>query len=418
VVLALLLALPLIWFLIVVLVPTDWARQRVIGRVSALTGRPVQLAALRVGALGGITLRGLEIGAPGSAGDPWLKVNEARIDLSLLQLASGSMGPSRIQVDGVSLRVRRRADGTLELADLIPAPPGDGSSHSSGHDDTCVSVPEIQIRDAMIQVVDEPTRTSLEFVKVQGRGAKEERRVRIDELRGEFNGGPFELAAQLDGSTSSPSFEGHFRTRDVALERGMDILSYLVPLLAGTLDNVAGKMDLEFYVRGHGRSRDEIQQSLVGRGMLRLDPLQFEGSRLVAELAEIVDLPTKDRTGSIKGEFQVERSRVSTHNMILTVGRIPINFTGWTDFDGRLNYRVRTENLTDRLPGEARDLLSDLAIDLNKLTILDIRGTLDNLELTLDGAPLGDRRSDPGQRGDDRQRMLEFGRRLRDRILR
>src|SRR5262245_43639788 len=70
----------LVWVLILVLVPTEWARSRVVARLSAASGRSVRLGALRVGPLGGIRLTSLEIGTPRSADDPWLKIDEARID--------------------------------------------------------------------------------------------------------------------------------------------------------------------------------------------------------------------------------------------------------------------------------------------------------------------------------------------------
>jgi AsmA protein len=410
---------PLVWGLVLVLVPTEWARARVVARLGALTGRPVRLEALRVGLLGGIRLTHLEIGAPGSAHDPWLKVDEARTSISLLQLLSGRVGPSQILIDGLSLRILRRSDGTLELADLIPTEPrpADGQRRREPEDTAC-SVAEVTLRDARIQIIDEPTRTTLEFSKVEGRGEKKGRCVRVQELHGLLNGGPFELTAQLDGSSTTPAFEGHARTHDVALSGGMRVLCYLVPILAGAPDHLEGKLDLDLYVRGQGDSQETIQRSLVGRGAVSVDPVQLEGSRFLSELASLVDLPPQEWTSSVKGGFVIDNGRVSTNKMVLNVAKVPITLAGWTDFDGRLAYRVRTESLTRRLPGEARDLLSELSIDLDKLTAFDIRGSIDDLVFTIDGAPLNVRRGDPARRDDEQQRILEFTRKLRDRLLR
>jgi AsmA protein len=417
-----LLLIPLVvWLLVLTLVPTEWARARVVARLGAASGRAVRLGALRVGPLGGIRLANIEIGAPGSADDPWLRVAEARIDVSLLQLLTGCVGPSKIHIDGLSLRIRRRSDGTLELADLIPKGPRPAGRPGGGEssDEGC-SVPEIVVRDARIQVVDAPTRTTLDFSQVEGRGQKEGRCVRIQELRGRLNGGTVELAAQLDSTSRTPAFEGHVRARDVAWSGGMGALSYLVPILAGATatDTLEGKLDLNLYLSGRGDSREAIQRSLAGQGAIALDLVPLDGSRILTELADLVELPPSGRIGSIKGDFLIDKRRVSTHNLTLSVARVPITLAGWTDFDGRLHYRVQTGNLTRRLPGEARDLLSDLSIDLDKLTAIDIRGTLNDLVFTIGGAPLHDRRDERARRGDDRQQILEFGRKLRDRLLR
>src|SRR5690349_11687107 len=49
VLLGLLLIPVLVWLLVLTLVPTEWARARVVARLSAASGRAVRLGALRVG---------------------------------------------------------------------------------------------------------------------------------------------------------------------------------------------------------------------------------------------------------------------------------------------------------------------------------------------------------------------------------
>src|SRR5215213_11268567 len=130
--LALLLLPPLFWGLLLAITPTEWARSRIVARLSAATGRPIHLGALNIGPLGGVRLADLAIGAPGADSDPWLKVASARINVSVLQLLAGQVEPSEIDVRGLVLRVLRRADGSLELADLLhPEPAGPERPSSS-----------------------------------------------------------------------------------------------------------------------------------------------------------------------------------------------------------------------------------------------------------------------------------------------
>ena len=60
---------------------------------------------------------------------------------------------------------------------------------------------------------------------------------------------------------------------------------------------------------------------------------------------------------------------------------------GWTDFDGKVNYKVRGDNLVDKLPGKARDLLADLSIDGQKAVDPQIEGALDT-PIKYEGVPL------------------------------
>ena len=58
---------------------------------------------------------------------------------------------------------------------------------------------------------------------------------------------------------------------------------------------------------------------------------------------------------------RISQGRVSSDNLTVDLVKLPIVLSGWTDFDGRVNYRVRTDNVIDRLPSQARDLLADPA---------------------------------------------------------
>lgn len=121
--LAFLLIPPLFWATVLAVTPTEWARARIVALVEDETGRPIRLGGLKLGVCGGVYLRDLEIGATGSSNDPWFKAALARIDVSVLQLLAGQLEPSKIELNGVSLRVLRRSDGSLELADLLMRAP-------------------------------------------------------------------------------------------------------------------------------------------------------------------------------------------------------------------------------------------------------------------------------------------------------
>ena len=414
---------PVFWAVVLSIAPTDWARTRIVARLKAATGRPVGLGSLRIGALGGVRLSNLEIGAPDSSGDPWLRVAEARINVSMLQLLLGRGEPTDIQVVGLTLRVLRRRDGALELSDILQAgsrtPPGGGPASSEPCPIEAAGV-EIALRDARIVLIDEPSRTRLELTKVEGRATWLDRHAAVHDLRGTLNDGSFSLVASLDRSGAGPAYEGRFHAEGVALTADMDVLAYLVPVLSG--EDVApgavdGRLVADVYLRGRGITRDAVRKTLVGEGRVTLDPIRLDSSRLLGELAEIVDLSPQGGVGSIKTAFTIQNGMIRTDDLTLDLAKAPIVLSGWTDFDGRVDYRVRADRLAERLPTRAREMLSDLSVDVEGLSALRIKGTINAMDITVEGVEPDDTTGAPRRAGDPRH-LREITRQLRDRLLR
>jgi uncharacterized protein involved in outer membrane biogenesis len=404
---------PLLWTLVLAAVPTDCARRTITARLSASSGRTVHIGGIRVGWLGAVSLTDLRIGAPDSGDDPWLRVRRASIDVSLRQLVLGCVEPAEIDVEGVALRVLRRADGSLELGDLVkkPAEPRMPGEEASERDVV------VRVRDATVTLIDEPTQTRLQFVGVEGRATCTGRVARVPEMAGTFNGGMITLAAQLDRSGAAPRFEGQIKARDVDLDDGMKALGYLVPALAGTGPGVDGTLALDLYLEGQGNTPEELRKSLVGHSRVLLDPVVLDGSKLLDAVGRIVDLSREGRAGSVRSEMTIRNGRIATDDLTLDVARVPIVLSGWTDFDGRIDYRLRSDRLGERLPPRAREFLSELSIRVEEVADVRVNGTIDAQLVSLDGVALtpGAGESSPG---DDRAKLRKVVRRFRDRMRR
>lgn len=415
--LGVLLAPPLLWCAVLAVLPTEYARRTIVARLEAACGRAVHLGGLRVGWLGTVSLDDLRIGAPDSRDDPWLTVRHTAIDVNLWQLLLGHVDPREVRVDGLSLRVLRRADGSLELGDLVAAPPEPDGARST---EECEHDFLVRIRDSHVTVVDEPTRTRLRLTDVEGQATRKGGVASLTELTGDLNGGRFALAAQIDRSERVPSFEGQLRLRDVALDEGMNALGYVLPVLAGTGARVDGVLSLDLYARGRGDTAEALRKSLVGRGTVCVDPAVLDGSRLLEGIGPLVEVPRDGRTGSVRSNVTFRDGRISTDGLTIDVGRVPVVLSGWTDFDGRLDYRLRADDLAGRLPARARELLSEFAGELDDVADVRISGTVDALEVTLDGVALGRAPSGPRApgRADDRERLREVGRKILDRVRR
>jgi AsmA-like C-terminal region len=406
---------PLLWVGVVLIAPTDWAKSHIVAAVEAASRRSVRLDRLSVRWLGGVRLTNLEIGSPRNGGDPWLKAQNVELDNSFLDLLRGNLRPQSVDADGVTLRVLRRADGTLEIAESVP--PEDKRLNGAPHRDAAPLI--VHIRGGNLTLIDEPSQTRLHMQNAEGEGVLEDRRVLIQNLRGVLNGGPCQFVGELDRTGSEPRFEGRIQAQDVVLDDGMNVLRYAVPVLAGASLNLKGHLNTDVYVQGRGATGDTLSQSLTGHGMIAINPIDLDGAPLIAELSKIAELRRQGRVASIRSDFVIEDRRITTDHFTLNVGRVPMTLAGWTSFDGHLDYRINLKGLTDRLPDKARRLLGDLNVDVGSLTILTLRGTVNQMVVQVNGVSL-DRGllKDAGFKREDREKLRAVGRKFLDELTR
>lgn len=406
---------PVVWVLALAVMPTGWARNRVAAAIERETGRAVTLAELRLGPLGGIRLRGLELSERGREHQPWLQVDRIVIVPDWACLIAGRLEPASVEAQGLTFRAERRTGGDFPFRDLLRSQPHEAGESDPASTGSSLDAPrsEVQFRVSEVQVslLDEPTGTRLEFAGLTGHGVWRGHRATIEHLAGRLNGGTFELEAELERGTFGPMFEVQTFARQVAVGRGMDLLGFVVPVLPEATQEVQGRMDLNLYLRGQGNTRAELTDSLVGQGSIRLDPIELRESPLVAELTRVLKLPDRIHVGSVHGDFGIAKGRILSNQMTLDAGGTPIVLSGSTDFHGRVDYRVRSEAVQSALG----PLLAELPLTLDDVVELRLRGTPGRLSASIDGLPL---RNASGQTFSDREQIRELGRRLRERVFR
>ncbi|MEN6632421.1 MAG: DUF748 domain-containing protein [Candidatus Polarisedimenticolia bacterium] len=127
-------------------------RRAAVSRLSALLDRPVALREVSVNPLTlTVTLRGLSIAARG--GGPFVDLDEARARVSLASIRHLAPVVDELTLDRPRLHFARRADGELDVADLVakfsrPAAPGEKPAR--------FSVANIVLQGGEIDFVDEP----------------------------------------------------------------------------------------------------------------------------------------------------------------------------------------------------------------------------------------------------------------------
>ena len=410
-----LLALPALgWVLLVLLVPTGWVKTRLVARIEAATGRSVRMGSIQLGWTGNLRIEGLSLAERSTPSDPWLQVTEARVDIHLGQVLFGCCTPSEITVEGLSVRIWRRLDGRFEFGDLARCPAPVAAGSKTGGVNLLPAV-NVQVNNALIRYVDDASGLRLNLLGVVARGSCQAQAVRIDDLRGELNGGPLTLAAELIRDPKTPRFSAEVQARRVHLDRGINVVETLVPLVGRSGDATGGLLTTRFTVRGSGASPDEIRRTLTGHGTILLDPIDLDGSRILAELRTLGEWPRENHVGAVSSSFVVDRGRVLSDDLTIRASKIPLVVAGWTDFDGRFDYTTRVDKILAGLPRDARTLMSELQINLDELTSLRIEGQHDQVRMTLNGRPLS-AASEPSN--GERVRFRESARKIRDRFFR
>ncbi len=412
--LCLLLIPPASWLALVFLAPTGWMVHCFRSHMQSASGRTVRLAGASGCILGGIELTGLEIGAQGNLDDPILTAGSVKIDIGLWQVLKGSLEPTHIRVERGRLRILRRFDGALELADLLPPRPKAAAPNHAYERAPLV----VEFHDCELMLIDQVTKSRIEIKGLAGEAVRDGRRFVVNQMNGTLNGGPIRLAAQLDRSSAPSRADVRLRADEVAVDDGLAALRYIAPVLSGASLHLKGRLQADLYLAARGDDHESLLKSLEGHGSVTLSPIDLDGADLVAELARLGEAPRQGRLASIHSEFIVKDQHITTEHATLTIGRIPLILAGSTNLDGSIDYRMRIDGVDGRLSTRARRLLDDLNLDLGDVTTLSLKGTVDNMVVEAGGVAVRNTRGKAVLAPDDQEKLKRIGRQLRDRLIR
>ena len=433
------LAPPALWIGLLILLPMGWARDRVVAALGASTHQVVRIEKVRLRPWGGLELTGLEIASPSTPDDPWLRAATVSVDGRITDFLHNRVKPTACRASGVAMRVHRNRAGVMEFDGMFGQAPPRPNLPTGRHD---VAEPDdhelsVSLDDARVTVVDDATGTRLDLAGVHARATVTRARIDLTDLAGTINGGRFAATARVDRAAGH-AISATIHARDVNLGVGMGSLAYMIPLLApnGKSDHARGTLAIDADLQAHGDSGAELARTLTGRGNLALEGLTLDDSRILDEVQTLLPVPTRGQLGSLNGHFAIADRRVSTADTVLKVAEVPIDLAGWSDFDGRLDYLVKCEQLgkavnrlTNRLPSEAREFLADLQVnDLASLADVRVFGTIDRPHVKSVGLPPAPKKTAaanakpvakrPGLRASDKAKLKEAANRLLERAIR
>ncbi|MFM7317385.1 MAG: AsmA-like C-terminal region-containing protein [bacterium] len=407
------------WVLLVGLMPTRWVAHRLEHKLQDITGLESRIDRVKLTLAGGMVVSGVHLGsADGEDQVSQLDLTKVFVDVDWGSVVTGRLAMTRIALVGIEGNLTRGPDGSwLPRRWVGPLEEAEAKWASGKVRNWLV---DVEIRGGRLNVTDPRNDSRVTLTNLQGIAEAGEGYFKMPELRAKIDGGDLVVAVSADRSQEIPIFDGNLALRNVPMGVEFDVLGFICPLLAGESAQPRGRLDLELYVQGY--LQPNWEDTLKGRGMLKLDPVSIAGLPLAEKLgltslaAEINGKETRleDITIRVVNPFTIQARKVNSPSLRVDIGPLPLKFTGWTDFDGQLDYAIRTDAIREQLPVGMRGVLDDLR---PRDEALAIRGKLDNLTILVNDQPLTTDRYQI-RKSDLRNEVQQISRRLTDRFKR
>ena len=196
-----------------------------------------------------------------------------------------------------------------------------------------------------------------------------------------LNDGPCTVLASADLKEEKPPLIFDMKLSDANINQNMDILAYIVPVLAAPEGKLSGKLNMQLNAKGNGLNwQDDLSKSLNGEGEIEIKDGYIKGGKVTSKILNAVGGRGEYEFDKITTRFVIEDSKILNDDISVNGKEFDIGLSGWTSFDGRIEYSADAEALGKHLGGDARKILGALS-EGSKLPIV-VTGTIDNPKLS------------------------------------
>lgn len=417
--LALFLSPLIIWVLMVEAMPTRWLAHRLEHSILDLSGLQTRIDSVRLTLTGGMIVNGVHVGSADRENQvSQLDINKVLVNVDWGSVITGKLAMTKVALIGVEGELRRGPDGSWLPPRWVQPLSEVETKWASGKLRNWLV--DVEVRGGRLAIIDPKHHSRVHLTGLQGVAQAGEGYFKMPELFARIDGGEMILAVSADRMQEFPIFDGNLALRNVPLGVEFDVLGFVCPLLAGESAEPRGRLDLELYLQGY--LQPNWEETLKGRGTLKLDPVSIAGLPLADKLgltslaAEINGKETRleDLTIKVVNPFTIQARKVNSPSLRVDIGPLPLKFTGWTDFDGQLDYAIRTDAIREQLPVGMRGVLDDLRPQDEALAI---RGKMDNLTILINDQPLTTERYQI-RKSDLRNEVQQISRRLSEGLKR
>jgi uncharacterized protein involved in outer membrane biogenesis len=191
-----------------------------------------------------------------------------------------------------------------------------------------------------------------------------------------LNEGQGTVSASADLKEEIPPLIFDMKLSDVNINQNMDKLLYIIPVLVAS--EVSGKLNMQFKAKGNGLNwQDDLSKSLNGQGEIDIKDGYIKGGKITSKILKTFGKGGEFKYDNISTKFVINDSKIFNDDISINGKDFNIGLSGWTSFDGRLEYSADAELLSKYVGRDAKRILGSMG---TKLPIV-VTGTIDKPKL-------------------------------------
>jgi hypothetical protein len=196
-----------------------------------------------------------------------------------------------------------------------------------------------------------------------------------------LNDGPGTVSVSADLKEEKPPLIFDMQLSDVNINQNMDLLAYVVPVLAAPDGKLSGQLNMQFKAKGNGLNwQDDLSKSLNGEGEIEIRDGYIKGGRVTSKIIKALGKSGEYEFDKITTRFVVNDSKIFNDDISVNGKEFDIGLSGWTSFDGRIEYSADTEALSKHVGRDGRKILG--ALSQGSTLPIVVTGTIDRPKLS------------------------------------
>ena len=191
-----------------------------------------------------------------------------------------------------------------------------------------------------------------------------------------LNEGQGNASVKADLKEEMPPLDISLNLSDVRINQKMDILAYVMPILPASDGQMSGTLNMTLTAQGKGLNwQDELSKSLNAVGEINITDGYIKGDKIISNILKREEYSFDD----IITQFKINDEKIFVDNLKVNSKDFNMGLSGWTSFDGRIEYTADAEIVGKYIGGDAEKILGMLGKG-SKLPIV-ITGTVNNPRL-------------------------------------
>ncbi len=196
-----------------------------------------------------------------------------------------------------------------------------------------------------------------------------------------LNDGSGTVSASANLKEEKPPLVFDMKLSDVNINQNMDLLAYIVPVLAAPDGKLSGQLNMQFKAKGNGLDwQEDLSKSLNGEGEIEIKDGHIKGGRVTSKIVKALGKSGEYEFDKITTRFVISDSKIINDDISVNGKEFDIGLSGWTSFDGRIEYSADTEALSTHVGRDGRKILG--ALSQGSTLPIVVTGTIDKPKLS------------------------------------